>query len=298
LPERYTAQIHQHRLRREIIATVVANQLVDRAGTTFVFRLREETGASPALLARAHTVAVEVFGMRHFWAAVESLDNKVPASSQLSMLIEGRRLVERSARWLAQTHPSRIDIPELVARYGAGAQLLAANIPGLLDDVGRELYERWAAEFIAAGVPEELATRTASLPALLSTFDIVEVAAKTGHDLELVMLASFEVVSRLQLNWLRQRIIELPRGDRWQTLARAALRDDLANLVAALTAEVIAAGDEGASSEQAFGTWEAARKRPVERFVGVLSDIRASGTFDTTTLPVALREVRSLVGLD
>jgi glutamate dehydrogenase len=297
LPGRYTAQIHQHRLRREIIATVVANQIVDRAGTTFVFRLREETGVSPALLARAYTVAVEVFAMPDFWAAVESLDNEVPASSQLSMLIEGRRLVERSARWLAQTHMSGIDIPALVVRYRPGAQLLAANIPDLLDDEGRALYEQWGAEFIAAGVPQELATRTASLPALLATFDIVEVAARTGHELERVMRTSFEVASRLQLNWLRQRIIELPRGDRWQTLARAALRDELGSVLATLTAEVIAAGDEGASSARAFDTWEAARRRPVERFVGVLSDIRASGTYDTTTLPVALREVRSLVGL-
>ncbi|HWD69228.1 MAG TPA: NAD-glutamate dehydrogenase [Solirubrobacteraceae bacterium] len=296
LPERYTAQMHQHRLRREIIATVVANQLVDRAGTTFTFRLREETGASSAQLARAHTVAVEVFAMRDFWAAVESLDNRVPASSQMSMLIEGRRLVERAARWLVQAHPSAIEIPELVARYGAGAQLLAANIPGLLDGEGRELYEKWAAEFISAGVGQELAARTASLPSLLSTFDIVEVAARTGHDPETVMFTSFEVASRLQLNWLRNRIIELPRGDRWQTLARAALRDDLASLVAELAAEVIAAGD-GAPGEQAFAAWEAARSRPVERLLGVLSDIRAAGTYDTTTLPVALREVRNLVGL-
>ena len=297
LPERYTAQMRQHRLRREIIATVVANQLVDRAGTTFTFRLREETGASPAHLARAHTVAVEVFAMRDFWATVESLDNRVPAASQMSMLIEGRRLVERAARWLVQAHPSRIDIPDLVARYGAGAQLLAANIPSLLDDEGVELYEKWAGEFVSAGVPAELAARTASLPSLLSTFDIVEVAAKTEHDPKTVMLTSFEVASRLQLDWLRNRILELPRGDRWQTLARAALRDDLASLVAELAVEVIGAGDERASSEQAFDVWESTRGHAVERCVGVLSDIRAAGTYDTTTLPVALREVRNLVGL-
>ncbi|HEX3616989.1 MAG TPA: NAD-glutamate dehydrogenase [Solirubrobacteraceae bacterium] len=297
LPERYTAQMHGHRLRREIIATVVANQLVDRAGTTFTFRLREETGASPAQLARAHTVAVEVFSMREFWAAVESLDNKVAAATQMSMLVDGRRLVERAARWLVQAHPGGIDIPTLVARYGAGAQLLAGHVPGLLDDDGGELYAQRVSELTSADVPEQLAARCASLPALLATFDIVEVGAKTGHDPETVMLATFAVGARLQLNWLRNRINELPRSDRWQTLARAALRDDLAGLIAALTAEVIAAGGDHASSEEAFDAWERARTQAVERFVSVLSDIRASGTSDTTTLPVALREVRNLVGL-
>jgi glutamate dehydrogenase len=297
LPERYAAQMREHRLRREIIATVVANQLVDRAGTTFTFRLREETGASPAQLARAHTVAAEVFSMREFWTAVEALDNKVPATTQMSMLVDGRRLVERAARWLVQAHPAGIDIPALVERYGAGAQLLAAHVAGLLEDESGESFAQRVSELTDAGVPEELATRSALLPALLATFDIVEVSAKTGHDPQAVMHTTFALVSRLQLNWLRNRINELPRSDRWQTLARAALRDDLANLVAALTAEVIAAGGPGASSEDALAAWEEARTQPVERFVRVLSDIRASGTYDTTTLPVALREVRNLVGL-
>ncbi len=276
---------------------MIANQLVDRAGTTFTFRLREETGASPAQLARAHRVAAEVFAMPEFWAAVESLDNRVPAASQMSMLIEGRRLVERAARWLVQAHPGGIDIPHLVARYSPGAQLLAANIPDRLDEENRELYEKWASEFTEAGVPLSLAFRTASLPSLLATFDIVEVAAKTGHDAETVMRTSFEVAARLQLDWLRNRIIELPRGDRWQTLARAALRDDLASLVAELAVEVIRVADAGASSEDAFEVWASTRGYAVERCVGVLSDIRAAGTYDTTTLPVALREVRNLVGL-
>src|SRR5947199_7092657 len=94
LPERYERHMQEHRLRREIIATVVANQLVDRAGTTFVFRLREETGAPPSLLARAYAVAREVYEMRDVWAAVEGLDNEIEAHVQLEMLIEGRRLVE------------------------------------------------------------------------------------------------------------------------------------------------------------------------------------------------------------
>ena len=89
LPERYSERMRGHRLRREIIATVVANQLVDRAGTTFVFRLGEETGAPPSLLARAFAVAREVYDMREFWAEVEELDNDVEAMTLLTMLIDG-----------------------------------------------------------------------------------------------------------------------------------------------------------------------------------------------------------------
>ncbi len=125
--ERYAAQMRSHRLRREIIATVVANQLVDRAGTTFAFRLSEETGAPASLLARAFAVAREVFDMRSFWTAVEALDNQVDAHTQIQMLIDGRRLVERATRWLVRAHPDAIDIADTIAGVRARR---AAALPG------------------------------------------------------------------------------------------------------------------------------------------------------------------------
>src|SRR5581483_4190011 len=94
-----------HRLRREIIATAVANQIVDRAGTTFAFRLGEETSAPPDTLARDFAVAREVFDMRRFWDDVEALDIRFDTYVQLEMLIEARRLVERSSRCLVRAGP-------------------------------------------------------------------------------------------------------------------------------------------------------------------------------------------------
>src|SRR5207248_2136920 len=110
--ERYAERMKEHRLRREIVATVVANQLVERVGTTFVFRLRDETGAPPEVLARGYAIAREVFEMRSFWESVEQLDNQVDADLQLEMLIEGRRLVERSTRWLVENEGAGVPIAE------------------------------------------------------------------------------------------------------------------------------------------------------------------------------------------
>ncbi|MHB1836469.1 MAG: NAD-glutamate dehydrogenase domain-containing protein, partial [Solirubrobacteraceae bacterium] len=102
LPERFGELIGTHRLRRELVATIVANQLVDRGGPTFAFRLLEETGARVPQLAEAFAVAREVFEMRDLWSAVEQLDNQIDAGMQLDMLSEAQRLVERSARWLVR----------------------------------------------------------------------------------------------------------------------------------------------------------------------------------------------------
>jgi glutamate dehydrogenase len=295
LPERYAQQMREHRLRRELVATIVANQLVDRAGMTFAFRLGEETGASAPALARAYAVAREVFSMRDFWTEVEALDNQIEAGTQLSMLIEGRRLVERAARWLVRSRGrSEIDVAATTARFAPGARALAQALPGVLQGADRESFQDRLVELAAAGVPPPLARQVASMPALLSAFDIVEDGELTDASQPVVMAVYFGIGSRLAMDWLRDRILELPRNDRWQALARAALRDDLYEMHRALTRDVLARGTS-LGAPAAIDAWLAANHAAVERSQNVVADVRAARTYDTTTLPVALRELKNLV---
>jgi glutamate dehydrogenase len=286
--------MRRHRLRREIIATVVANQLVDRAGTTFIFRLSEETGASPALLARAYAAARGILDMPSFWSAVEALDNRVEAQMQLKMLIESRRLVERATRWLVTAYSDRIDIARTIDYYGEGAGMLRAALPDVLDRTDRAAYERWASELQAAGVPAALAARVAGMPSMIAVFDIVE-AARTSHRApDEVITTYFRLGSKIELNWLRDQIIDLPRTDLWDALARAAMRDDLYALHRLLTQEVLEIGGLDSGCGEAIEAWEQRNQRGLERYRAILADIKASRRYNTTTLPVALREVRNL----
>jgi glutamate dehydrogenase len=296
LPERYRNEMRGHRLRREIIATVVASQIVDRAGTTFAFRLAEETGASTSQLARAFAVAREVFEMRTFWDSVESLDNRIDAERQLDMLIAGRRLVERATRWLVRAHPRSIEIEATTERFLPGARMLAQALPGVLEGQDAESFESRLHELREAGVPGGLARRVASMQSVLSVFDIVEDAAATDRPQDNVMEIYFALGSRLGLDWLRDRILELPRADRWQALARAALRDDLYRLHRTLTRDVLLAAGPDQDTDETIEVWRGRNEAAAQRALNVMSDIKASGSFDTTTLPVALRELKSLGG--
>ena len=264
LPERYGAQMQVHRLRREIIATVVASQLVDRAGTTFAFRLAEETGATTSQLARAFAVAREVFEMRSFWTAVEALDNEIAARTQLEMLIEGRRLVERATRWLVRAHTETIDIAASTEQFLEPARMLANALPGVLEGEDAESFRRRLGALSEAGVPAALARRVASMQAVLSVFDIVEDAAATERPQREVMGVYFALGSRLGLDWLRDQILELPRADRWQALARAALRDDLFLLHRALTRDALMSGGADVDSEASIEAWRS-RQRAGDR---------------------------------
>jgi glutamate dehydrogenase len=153
-----------------------------------------------------------------------------------------------------------------------------------------------------AGVPSGLAARVAAMPSLFAALDIIEVAEATERSLEGVTAVYFRLGGRLQLNWLRDRIAELPRANRWQALARAALRDDLYSLHRALTVEAAKADSiassavpDPSSPDALIDAWMDANTAAVERSRAMLGDIRATRVFDLTTLPVALREVRNLL---
>jgi glutamate dehydrogenase len=287
--------MQDHRLRREITATAVVNNTLHGAGTTFVFRLHEETGAVASDIARAYTVAREVFRMRPIWAEIEHLDNQVDAEIQTRMLLEGRRLVERSARWLLRNRRRPLDIAATVNDFAPGAQELYDSVASLLAPEEVEPLAHQAHELRDAGVPEHLATRVASLSTLFSTLDIVEVAAETNTDLELVARVHFDLGHRLQLHWLRDRIVALPRDDRWRALSRAALRDDLYGLHRALTAEVLMQSDGRRGDAQAMVEGWLESNTAVDRTLDTLADIRVGRVYDLTTLPVAVREVRNLL---
>jgi glutamate dehydrogenase len=297
LPERFVDRLPGHRLRREIVATRVTNSIVDRAGITFIFRLQEDTGAAPADIARAYAVARDVFDMRGFWADVEAFDLAVPANTQITMLLEARRLVERATRWLLRSRPRPLEIGAEIERFADGAAAVAEALPGVLVTNEREELEARVARLVDEGVPAELADRVASLGDLFAALDIVGVASATERSIGEVASLHFLIGGRLHLHWLRDRIATLPRENRWQAMARAALRDDLFSLHAELTADVLRGRGAGepADAEARLGGWIDANRPLVERCLAILSDIRAGGNYDLTTLPVALRELRNLI---
>ena len=295
LSERFRERMDSHRLRRELIATYVTNSLVNRAGITFAFRLAEETGAHASDIARAYTVAREVFDLRALWTAIEDLDDAIPAEVQLAMLLEGRKLVERATRWLVRSRPRPIEIEEEIAYFAPGAALLTEALPRLLLGADLAAVERKTTEYVKGGAPKELAARVAGLGAMFSALDIVEVATAAGEPTEEVAAVFHGVGARLQLQWLRDAITALPRDNRWQTLARAALRDELFGIHGALTREALQAAPPGLPAEARVDAWQAGRGAGVDRVLQVVNDIRMGELTSLETLSVALREVRNLI---
>jgi glutamate dehydrogenase len=295
LQEKFESQIDAHALRREIITTVVVNETINRGGMTFAFRLREETGATYQEVVRSHTAARAIFDLKGIWLAIEALDNKVPAEIQTKMRLHSRRLVERATRWLLNNRRQPLDIAETIEVFRDRANLVWSKVPELVRGSDLEWFESVRDELLQAGVPEELAVKCAGLSSVFPSLDIIETADRTGADVLEVAEIYYDLGSRLQITELLDRIIELPRTDRWQSMARAAIREDLFAAHATLTADLLAHGEPGATPEQRFQAWAEANATLVNRAKTTLDDIRTSESYDLANLSVAMRVIRTLL---
>ncbi|MDP9397566.1 MAG: NAD-glutamate dehydrogenase [Actinomycetota bacterium] len=299
--DRYDDRLAGHRLRREIIVTAVANDLVNRGGITFAFRAAEETGAGPAEIARAYTVAREVFDFERYWAEIEALDTKVPTRAQSALYLEGRRLLDRSTRWLLQRRRTALDVQGEIARFQPVIRELAPRLPELLRGEERERLRRRASELEELGVPAELGLRAAALLDSFSLLDITEIAGlEVGvaavRPAEEVAGVYFALSERFQVDRLLTRITGLPRGDRWQSLARSALRFDLYAALAGLAEDVLVEAPLDVQGVEAqVAAWEQRNAEGLARARSTLEEVHAGEHADLATLSVALRVIRTLV---
>jgi glutamate dehydrogenase len=285
MSEAHVAAIDAHPLRREIVTTVIVNRMVNHAGLSFVHRMWEETSAVPADIVRAHLCAAEVFGLYERWERIDALGRHLGLVDQIDLFLALRRLVERSALWLLRHRRSPIDIERTIAGLRDG--VTAAGAVCQMSGIGGDGTA--SARLVAAGVPADLATEASAWPYLHTSLDVVEVSHRTGTAVEAVATAYWSLFAHLDIAWLWERIDALPRADRWQSQARAALHDDLLSEVRALTEQLIAAdGTDDAAA------WLDAQGPVVRRAQSALADIRAHGAIDLATLTVALRQLRNL----
>ncbi|MFI9273580.1 NAD-glutamate dehydrogenase [Kitasatospora sp. NPDC052896] len=295
LRERFADAVDHHALRREIITTLIVNDTINRGGCTFAFRLREETGATYEEIARTHTAARAVFGLETIWDEVEGLDNKVSAAVQTRMRLHSRRLVERATRWMLNNRRQPLDIAGTIEFFKDRVDQVWSSLPKPLRGEDLAWFEKIQSELTDAGVPEPLATRVAGLSSAFPTLDITEVADRSGKDVAEVADLYYDLGDRLGIAHLLDRIIDLPRTDRWSSMARASIREDLFAAHAALTGDILVCGPEGAAAEERYNAWAELNSGLLTRARTTLDDIRGSDTYELSSLSVAMRVIRTLL---
>ncbi|MFK8249946.1 NAD-glutamate dehydrogenase [Ancylobacter terrae] len=295
LRARFPEGVAQHRLRRDIIATQLCNAMINHGGPSFAARLTDGTGADMGTIAKAYAATFDGFDLGALNAAIDALDAKVPGAVQLDLYTAVQDLLTDRSVWFLRNVDLRASLDDIVALYAAGAEevarVLHEVVRGLVPEEVRAKHDARIEAWTQAGVPEPLARRAASLPALGASTDIVMIASRCGAPIADVATTYFAIALHFGLNRVLDQARTLNVADYYDRLAQERALASFETAVRRLTAEVLAGFGPGVAGVEA---WVEARRAEVERARNAVHEIAGSG-LSVSKLSVAASLLGDLV---
>lgn len=301
--EKYLEQLRHHSLRREIVSTQLTKAITDRMGISFIERIHRETGAGMDFIIRAFAVAENIFNLEGLWKQITSLDYKIEANVQYRMMLQVYHLIRRATRWFVRNRKQNIEMQKSIETFTPMINQLISRLPELLDAPDREALDRSIQEYVAQGVPLELAVSIANCNVLFTSLDIVEASIKYNLELEEVARTYYQLGNRLELNYLREMMNSYVVDTQWDELARSGFRDDLDRAQRKLAARVLTMkarngngknngnGKPPVTTDERIDLWVKRYHFLMDRWQKLLADIRSSDIVGFVTYSVVLREL-------
>ncbi|MGB5561224.1 MAG: NAD-glutamate dehydrogenase, partial [Sedimenticolaceae bacterium] len=295
LGERFGQQVSEHRLRREIIATLVAGSIADHVGPGIGFRVREEVGSDIAGVARAYIVASEIFETDKLWNRVERLDNQVTASLQIEMLSTISDFLEKTLTSVLRSYKECLDMRALKERFHEGVAELRGVMPKPLASQDKTEFERRVRHLVGGGVPRDLAQDVSGLRPMSAALDIVEVARSMGTEIAIVAWIYSALSHTLDLDWIGRQIAGLGVQTHWHLLARTKLQTALNGYRSKLTAEVLRSRNREKTARSILENWVGRNRAMLDRHEQIIAEFKAGNVFDFAILSLIVAGVGELL---
>lgn len=295
LVARFPEAVQEHQLKKEIIATQIANAMVNHMGITFTNRMMETAGQSADQVAVAYLVARDVFELREIWEQVEALDNVVSTELQQRMLVDLLRLMRRASYWLLRNVCNRgcFKVQEVIDRFKPAVAEIRASFTDLLSGDIKTHWLQQRQSLIDAGISEDLASRITCAERLYASLAISEVSNDVMQPILNTAKVDFWLGERLQLDWVSERIRQIEPQNHWQLLAREGFNEDLNTQQSRLTRSVLSSDSELAGQELAQ-SWLDKNGPGLKRWEHVLEELRLTTDADSATFTVVIRELTEL----
>lgn len=289
--EKYRAEILGHGLRREIIATLLANALVNRMGPVFIKSREAKTGAGPVEIVKAFLIMMRAYDVPKLWDAVEALDNKVPAKVQISALNEIYTLLKHTITWLLRRPRPMGSVAEEVAQLSKGITEIAGVVRDLIPHYVRDRVEARRENLKEQGMPDRLATEIASIRLLDAAPDIISINQVCKGSLKAIAGVYFDVGQVLRLDWLRQQCLSLKTENHWQARALSGMVDEFYKYQALLTEKIIS--EYGCPSRKGdLGKWQQDHREKLQNIEHLVSEMDRASAVDIPMLMLAAQAIR------
>ena len=295
LRERFNTAMDNHPLRGEIIATKLANQIVNDMGLNFIVRMSEETGAPVSEIVLCYSMAKAVFELGNAWQDISALDNQIPSIVQTEMLYQLRRTVRRATRWFLRHRNKALNIEQTIEFFAPAFNDLSENITSYMVDEEAEKLNTEINLLAKEGVPSALAKRIAQLSSLFSVMDLAQVADASSKPISQVSETYFKLGAGMGLHWFLDQITKQPVANHWQALARASYREELDWQQRSLSQVVLNNCETaGCDVDTIIESWMNEHQVLLERWQHMLAEFKTSQTHDFAKFSVALRELMLL----
>jgi glutamate dehydrogenase len=295
LRRRYKEFLPGHRLSRQILATLIANDLVNRMGPSFVKRLQVDTGANIVTVARAYTAARQICQAGPLLKAIEELDYEIPAETQMDMMFEISRSLRHASYWLIERFGASLDIAKTVNRLKTGMLAVYTRTGNIMSTAARLRHQNAYEHWVAQGVPEELAYRMSALLLTRPALDMADLAEIYKRDIIDLAILYSSTNEKLGLYWLHTSAEDLTWDHRWQAVARGKLRDDFFRMRREIAVQVLRKRGSREDIDGAVDKWLSGCSEEVARFLSILDEMKLRSEIDFATLSVAARELRDLI---
>lgn len=294
LAKKYRAEIAKHPLRKELVATQLANFVVNLVGPSFIYRMVDSTGASASDVVKAAVMAKDIFDIEKYWLQIEALDYEVSANAQAIMMTRLTRLLRRATRWLLRHQDKLMGFTETKVFFAKQIDAVRKMFPQKLPPDFKEMFAEKYDELLVESVPESLARDVTRCEFLFSATSFIEISRTSKEKLATVVEVYYAMGEELQLNWLGKMINQLRVDNNWQALARETYLDDLAWQQRILTANIVGTKDKSGSASNKVGKWSEANAESLSRVKEMLELLKAEQEPDYAMFSVVLRELQAL----
>ncbi|MDP6731747.1 MAG: NAD-glutamate dehydrogenase [Gammaproteobacteria bacterium] len=287
----YKSTIQTHALRREIVATQLANSIVNLLGPSFIYRMVVSTASSLAEVVKAAVIARDVFQVQDQLRVIEELDYKIAAATQAVMV---SRLIRRVTRWLLRNRRSNLTLAEEVKFFASRVNKFRRMLPAKLPPDYALMFQEKHAHLTENGVPDTLAMEICRSDFLFPATSFIEISHASGEPLGNVVDIYYAIGEQLQLNWLGKIINLLPVANYWQAQARETYLDDLAWQQRALTDNVVKSASRRGRAPTRVAKWVTDNAVPIARANNMLTQLQGESQPDYAMFSVAMRELLTL----
>lgn len=299
LQQRYGQAIGQHPLRREIIATLAINVVINRMGPSFIHEMMEKTASSIESVLCAYFIVQEIFGLRDLWFRTENLHEHIGAKNQLSVALSLWHLVRRAVVWMLRSNPDKLDLTSTVSIFSKGIQDLEPHLQHCLDPESLSHLQKGIKGYVDLGLNIEFSERLAQLGLMASFPDIILIARDAQYPVQEAAKVYFLMGSHFGFNMLRRAAEDLKSNNLWHRLALMSLIEDLYNHQGELAISLLNYGkqhcmDIAGEADSLLNHWIRDHKQACMRIEQTLQEIKGSGSIGLAHLTLMTRELRLL----